>query len=138
LPETVAGATLGLGSRKYTAQGQMWDAASKFNRNSPDPNANRYQKDRDAEAWTESAYRKLDDLLLADKTAAAQKEYQALIEAGHKPTSIAARYNGNHPFTGNHQRDQQMLAAQPSLRATYQQAMDERQQLAQKFNQMPK
>jgi hypothetical protein len=41
-------------------------------------------------------------------------------------------------FTGNRQRDQQMLAAQPSLQPTYQQAIQERQQLALKFNQMPK
>ena len=69
---------------------------------------------------------------------AAQKEYQNLVESGHKPSSIAARYNGNHPFTGNHQRDQQMLAAQPSLQPVYQRAVDERKNLATKFNQLPR
>jgi hypothetical protein len=35
-------------------------------------------------------------------------------------------------------RDQQMLAAQPSLQPVYQQAVDERKNLATKFNQLPR
>ena len=113
-------------------------SGGKFNRSSPDPQAQLYQKDRDAEAHGEGAYRGMDNLLRAGDMNAAQKEYQNLVESGHKPSSIAARYNGNHPFTGNHQRDQQMLAAHPPLQATYQQAMDERKSLATKFNQLPR
>jgi vacuolar-type H+-ATPase subunit E/Vma4 len=142
---SLASAQVGLSSRQYTAQTQMWDAASKFNRNSPDPKANLYQKERDAEAKTESAYRGLDNLLLAGKMDAAQKEYQALIQEGRRPAAIASRYKSTNqngvaarPFTGSQARDQQMLAAQPELRTTYQEAMRDRQALGAAFSRMPK
>jgi len=74
---------VGIGSRKYTAETQMYDAAANFNRASNNPAAQTYQKTRDAEARVEGQYRKLDNLLDAGDVDGARKEYEALKAEGH-------------------------------------------------------
>jgi hypothetical protein len=136
---TLAAAQVGLSSRQYTAQTQMYDAANRFNRSSPDPKAQEYQATRDAEVHQQSVYKGLDNLLQAGKTADAKAEYQNLIQEGHSPASIAARYARSTPFTGNAAREAQFRASlNPGQQQTYQDALTERRQLAAKFAAMPK
>ena len=135
---------LGITSHQYTANTQMWDAAAKFNSNSPDPKAKLYQQERDAEAQGESDYRGLDDSLRAGDAKGAKQQYQALIAQGHTPSSIAKRYQvytdaGTlaRPFTGNQTRERQFTQSMnDGQRATYRSAIDERKTLQQAFQKM--
>jgi hypothetical protein len=150
-PGQVALALSGVGSRKYTAETQMWDAATQFNRNSQDAKTQLYQKTRDDEAKTQGAYRKLDDLLDAGDLKAAAKEFQALVDEGHSPKSIEQRFrvfskpttrNGERPtvlrpFSGSSSREGAFVQSlTPALRQTYDRAIQERVARAEQFSRM--
>jgi hypothetical protein len=127
---------LGIGSRKYTAQTQMYDAAAGFNRGSSDAKANLFQKTRDSDAKMESQYRKLDDLLDAGDMDGAKKEYKALIAEGHTAQNIATRYNGIfRPFTGSAARERTFKASLSTEQLkTYNEAIQERKARRDQFN----
>jgi hypothetical protein len=137
-PGQVALALAGVGSRKYTAETQTYEEATKFNRRSPDAKAQLFQKTRDADAKTEGQYRKLDDLLDGDDLKGAQKEYEALIAEGHTPANMAARYRGIfRPFTGNAKREKDFKESlSPADRKIYDEAIQRRKERRDKFNQL--
>jgi len=134
---------VGVGSRRYTAETEMFQLAAKFNRGSEDPRANRQQKMRDDAPKQQSAYRKLDVLLEADDLAGARKEYAALQKEGHTKDAIAARMKAitdghlAHPFTGSQEREKQFKASlTPEQRMEYERAVALRKERAAKFSRM--
>jgi hypothetical protein len=130
-------ALLGVGSRKYTAQTQMWQLAADYNRASNDPGARHFQERREAEAHAESAYRKLDNLLDADELDRARREYEALVAEGYKPDNIAGHYAHAQYFTGSAARERafvQSLSA--GQREIYSRAQAERAARLEKFRQV--
>jgi len=136
---TLAAAQVGLSSRQYTPATQMYDAAAQFNRNNPDPKAQEYQANREAEVYQQSVYKGLDNLLQAGDSAAAQREYKALVAEGHTPAHIEARYQRESPFTGSADREAQFKAQlTDSQWAAYQQAIQDRAALKSKFDSLPK
>lgn len=126
-PGQVGLALVGVGSRKYTAQTEVYQWAKDFNRDSTDPAARLYQQQRDSEARGESAYRKLDALLDAGDTQQAAQEFQSLVAEGHRPQSVMAHYDRMQPFTGSAARErafvQQLSATENGV---YQRALQER------------
>jgi hypothetical protein len=129
--QTAAGMALssvGVGSRKFSAVGQIHDLAAQFNRNNPDKAAQAFQAKRDNNTFGHSDYSKLDNLLDAGDTAGAQKEYQALLDEGKKPSTIEARYDRTIPFTGNQDREMQFRASlTPEQQKLYARAREEQQ-----------
>lgn len=137
-PGQVALALAGVGSHKYTAQTQMFDLATKFNRQDKDPKAQLYQRTRDAEAKGDSAYRKLDALLDAEDLKGAKDEFEALQKEGHNAHSISLRYSHvQRPFTGNTAREVQFRASlNPQEKAVYDKAIQERVARKQEFKKL--
>ncbi len=130
-----AQALAGIGSRKYSAETQLYDAAAKFNRNSG-PAGQSYQKARDAEARVEGQYRKLDDLLDAGDVAGARKEYNALRAEGHTDEGFL-RHFADRPFTGNAARELQFKQSlSPAEQQQYQAALQTRQTRRENFGKM--
>jgi len=108
----IAQALAGVGSRKYTAETQMYDAATKFNKSAPDAKTQAYQKARDDASWGESPYRKLTDLIDAGRIEDAKKEYQELLSQGKTAANVTAHYQGIYrPFTGNATREKAFKAS---------------------------
>jgi hypothetical protein len=129
--------SVGIGSHKFTAQTQVWKWASDFNRNSDDPAARNFQRQRDGAARGEGAYRKLDALLDAGKLEDAAEEYEEIQADGHKPESIRTRYHRTMYFTGSAAREQLFKAAMnEEQRTMYQRALQERKDREEKFEQM--
>ena len=122
---------LGVGSQRYTAETEMYQAAEKFNRSSPDPRAQRHAKEREDSPKEQSDYRKLDVLLEAGEMDAARKEYKALIADGHSKDAIEQRFKAtNHagqvarPFTGSQEREAKFKASlTPDERLEYNRAI---------------
>jgi hypothetical protein len=138
---TLAQAALGVGSRKYTAQTQMYELADKFNRHQPDAKTQNYTKERDARVGTESAYRKLNDLLEAGNIDGARKEYQALMKDGHTKEAIQRHYQSSETrtFTGNADRESRFVNSMTEAqRKLYGKAKAERKQLKAAFDRVPK
>lgn len=137
----VALATLGVGSRKYTAQTQTYELARDFNHSSNDPGVQLAQKRRDAEAHAASAYSRLDNLLDAGDTRAARGEYEALLAEGYKDDSIERHYQATErPFTSSNSEQEAafrewMDKHHPKL---YDKAIAEREKLEDAFYQMLK
>ena len=135
----------GVGSRKYTAETQMYDKARAFNESSKDTKTQAYQQRREDDVNDPSQYRQLDALLLAGKTKEATDEYQALLKEGVSADSAARRYNASPRFTGQGAwnnpttREGKFFASlSPLDQQTYRQAIQERKDLAAKFQAMPK
>ncbi len=130
--------SVGVGSRKFTANTQVSEWARDFNRNSPDPAARTHQRQSDAAAHGESAYRQLDALLDAGKLDLASTEYEELLKDGHKADSVAKRYSQvNRAFTGANAREHDFKASlNPQQIAIYERAIDERKQRQSAFQQM--
>lgn len=136
-PAQVGLAFVGIGSHKYTPETKMWDAAQTFNRQNPDPHAQLYQRKRDAEARTESAYRKLDNLLDAGELARARKEYEALLAEGYTELSIAKHFNPSRPFTGSQAREEAFRIGLPTAqKGMYDRAIADRRERLKKFQQL--
>lgn len=137
---SMALASIGVGSRKFPAQNQMWELAGDFNRKSPDAAARRFQLQRDGDVHAEGAYRKLDALLDAGDLDGAEKEYQALVKDGHKPEAIRARYGAVfRPFTGNQDREAKFKKSlNEADRKKYDAAIEERKARLRAFNKLPK
>lgn len=110
-PADMALSSFGVGSHKATASGEMYKLAAEFNRESPDPKAQRNQLARDAAPQRTSDYRKLDALLEAGDQQGAQREYAELIKSGHDADTIKRRYNRYAPFTGNAEREKLFVAS---------------------------
>lgn len=130
-------ALVGVGSHKYTAQTQMYQMASSYNRASPETQAQHFQARRDAEAHAASAYVKLDNLIDAGEMDRARKEYDALLEEGYKADSIERHYEHAQYFTGSAARERafiQTLSA--GQKQTYAQAQADRTARAAKFRTM--
>jgi hypothetical protein len=141
----VAAATFGVSSRKESPSAQTYERASDFNRNSSDPAARLYQQRRDTEKLPASDFRVLDNLLDAGKLDAAQSAYNALVAAGHKPQSIAARYAKSYSATGSAKegpngepsREQQFFdSLTPTEQRTYQRAAAERAARLEQFQKL--
>ncbi|MEI6194984.1 MAG: hypothetical protein WCS42_11720, partial [Verrucomicrobiota bacterium] len=103
--------SIGVGSRKFTASGQIHNLAADFNRNSPDAKAQNFQTQRDSATFAQTPYRKLDALLDAGDLANAKLEYAALIQDGHTAKMMAARYDHSAPYTGNLDREAKFKAS---------------------------
>jgi hypothetical protein len=135
-PGQVALALAGVGSRKYTPETKMYDAATHFNRNSPDAKTQLYQKERDTEAIVASQFRKLDDLLDAGELKAALKEFEALKAEGHTDEGFK-RHFAARPFTGNSAREIAFRnALSPEEQKTYRAALELRRARAESFAKM--
>lgn len=135
-PGQVALALAGVGSRKYTAETQMYEAATRFNRNSADAKTQLYQKTRDAEAIVQSQFRKLDDLLDAGDLEAARKEYEALKAEGHTDQGFLNHF-AQRPFTGNAAREAAFKESlTPAELKVYQQALQDRAKRRENFGKM--
>lgn len=130
----IALSLVGVGSRKYTAQGKMWNLAADFNR-AGDQQAQKFQASRDAEARGDSVYTRLTNLLEAGDQANAAKEYDALVKTGTTPAQMEAHYDAvNRSFTGNAVREQQFKASlTPTQLEEYKTAIEERQELRDRF-----
>jgi hypothetical protein len=134
----IAQALVGVGSRKYTPETQMYDAAAKFNKSSPDAKTQAFQKARDDRGQAESDYRKLTDLLDAGRMVDAKKEYQDLLAGGKTAANVASHYQGIfRPFTGNLDRERKFKASlSPDDLKAYNEAIDLRRDRRDKFNQI--
>lgn len=142
-PGQIALALVGVGSRRYTAETEMYELAAKFNRKSTNPKVLNQQKDRDDSPKKQTAYRKLDVLLEADDLEAARKEYRALIGDGHSKEAIAQRMKATtdghiaHPFTGSQAQEAFFKASlTPDQLLEYNRAIEARKARAAKFGQM--
>lgn len=129
--------SVGVGSRKYTAETQVAGWARDFNRSSSDPHARTEQRQRDSEARTEGSYRKLDALLDAGKLAQAATEYQALQADGHKDKDIAGHYDHARPFTGTKAGDKAFEnSLDPGQKQMYERALAERKKRQDAFDEL--
>ena len=132
----VAASLVGVSSRKNDTAGDIYGLAARFNRNSSDPAAQRFQAERDNSQGAQSDYRTLDNLLDAGKLAEAKKAYDDLIASRHSQQAILSRYNRPEYFTGNRKRETEFQASlTPQQKALYQQAIQERQARAQALRQ---
>lgn len=146
-PGNLALSLIGVGSRKYTAQTQLYQLAAEFNRKG-DPAAQLHQKQRDSVARGESDFAKFDNLLDAGELVRARREYQELIKDGRDPDNIAKRYKVitvgrdkephlSSTFTGSVEREK---AFKKSLNTDqlkmYDRAIEERKARAAQFEKM--
>jgi len=132
-------ALVGVGSRRYTAETEMWDAARRFNQSSTDPRVQLQQQRQEAEVHAASPYRKLDSLLDAGDSAGAARELRAMTEEGYALQSVLRRYQSvGRPFTGNRQRESEFLASlSPAQAQVYARAMAERQTRLERVLRLP-
>lgn len=126
--------SMGVGSRKASAYGEMHELAADFNRKSKDPAARRQQGYSDKVSHPESNYRDLDNALDNKDIPTAKKEYKKLLALGFDPDHIAERYKAftdegevRHPFTGSTDREPAFIKTLTTAqKQAYAQAIKER------------
>ncbi len=130
-------ASVGVGSRKYTASTQVQKLAADWNRNSADPATVNFQKQRDDSSFGTSPYRKLDALLDAGDVERARTEYRELLKDGHTAKQIEVRYDRNVPFTGNQAREQAFIKSlDEHQKAVYREAQKDHEKNAHLFQEI--
>ena len=103
---SMALSSVGIGSRKFTAGMEIHDLARDFNLSSDDPATRNAQNRKDAGAYAQSPYRKLDALLDAGELDKAGQEIKSLQAEGKTLDQIANRYERNFYYTGSAAREQ--------------------------------
>lgn len=135
-PVQMIGQSVGVMSRKFTAASEIRPWAQSFNRQSADPGARLWQKQRDQEVTPESDYSRLTTALEMNDLDRARREYDRLIAGGHKAEVVQRYYAHARPFTGTVARERDFVAQlSPRQAEVYRRAQAEHSAIYQRLQQ---